>query len=58
MPSFKNMEEYQKWKAERFAQLAQKSVEKQPQGGPNMFCVKCGKQLPANPTSTPFEKCH
>jgi hypothetical protein len=49
MPPFKNMEEYQKWKAERLAQLARNAAEK-PRSGPSAFCVKCGKQLP--PSST------
>jgi ribosomal protein L40E len=42
------MEEYQKWKAERLAQQARNAAEKQPQSGPSAFCVKCGKQLPAD----------
>jgi len=47
-PRFKNMEEYQKWKAERLAQQSQKSIEQQAPGGLSAFCMRCGKQLPAN----------
>ena len=48
MPPFKKMEEYQKWKAGRLAQQSQKSIEQQASGGPNAFCVSCGKQLLTN----------
>jgi hypothetical protein len=47
MPRFKNIDEYQKWKAERRAQLAREAAEK-PQSGPSAFCVKCGRQLPTD----------